>query len=375
MKKKVTIHWFNEGMTTYTNDFYRELAQESDIDLVVHYRFRSQKTHPWKFSDSVGYRHRSFIHPTIIPDIPALISGLRPGRTYYIISNSKGITKRLLLLLMVIFRRRFAYNTDTLPEDYLTEPKGLFFRRFLLHFMYRYADKILMTGKGGVERLKALGCPESRAVNLPYFIEIPEDEAVDNACARDNPRWKDYIDKHDFVFLASGQYIRRKGFDINIRAMRYVLDRTKNNNIKLLIAGEGEERSELKTLIRSLELEQNVFLLGWLQPDEIRDFYPAGDMFIHMARNEPYGVVVLEAMAYRKPVITSTKTMAGVDRITHGVNGYLVENEDVHGLADIMIYCFKNWDEIKKMGIAARRTAEEWDLSKGVEIIRSVVHP
>lgn len=375
MKKKITIHWFNEGMTTYTNDFYRALAQEPDIDLVVHYRFRSQKTHPWEFSESVGYRHRSFIHPTIIPDIPALLSCFRFGKTYYILSNSKGITKRLLLVLLTVLRRRFAYNTDTLPEDYLTEPKGLFFRRFLLRFLYRYADRILMTGRGGVERLKALGCPETRAVNLPYFIEIPEDEAVDNACARDNPRWKDYIDKHDFVFLASGQYIRRKGFDITIRATRDVIDGTQNENIKLLIAGEGEERPSLDNLIRSLGLERNVFLLGWLQPGEIEDFYPAGDVFVHMARQEPYGVVVLEAMAYGKPVIASTGTMAGIDRIKHGKNGSLVENEDVRGLMECMMYCLNNKNEIHRIGIAARQTAEEWDVRKGIEIVRGVIQP
>ena len=371
--KKITLHWYNEGMTTYTNDFFRALAQDPDIDLLVHYRFRSQKSHPWRFSDSVGYKHRSFIHPTIIPDLRALLSGLRPGKSYFIFSNSKGITKRLLLLLMVLFRRRFAYNTDTLPGDYLTEPKGLLFRKFLLNFVNRFSDKILTTGNCGVEQLQSLHAPQSKLVNFPYFIEIPPFVETVNPGARKNQRWKNLIADDDFVFLCSGQYIKRKGFDIVIRALRRVIDKTENANIKLLIAGEGAERANLENLIQSLHLERNVFLPGWLQPEEIKDFYPAGDVFVHMARLEPYGVVILEAMAYGKPVIASTGTMAGVDRIEDGVNGFIVESENIEALSESMIYCVLHKDEITKIGNAARKTAEEWPVSKGVQIIREVV--
>jgi glycosyltransferase involved in cell wall biosynthesis len=371
--KKITLHWYNEGMTTYTNDFFRALAQDPDIDLLVHYRFRSQKTHPWRFSDSVGYKYRCFIHPTIIPDLRALLSGLRPGKSYYIFSNSKGITKRLLLLLMVLSRRRFAYNTDTLPGDYLTETKGLIFRKFLLNFVYAFSDKILTTGRCGVKQFEKLNAPGSKLVNFPYFIDIPSSDMIVNPDARNNPGWKNLIDAEDFVFLCSGQHIVRKGFDLVIRALRRVIDKTENKSIKLLIAGEGTERTNLEALVRSLRLEENVFLLGWLQPEEVKDFYPAGDVFVHMARLEPYGVVILEAMAYGMPVIASTATMAGIDRIKDGVNGFIVRNENTEALSDKMIHCVLHKNLIEEIGTAARKTAEDWPVSKGVQIIREVV--
>ena len=371
-KKKILIQFFGEHITPYWNAFYREVDRHPEFELLVHNRIGIPGSHPWEFKDGMNYRYRNFVRPLFIPDVPSILSVLKERNSLLFFIGAKGITKILLLITAVLLNIRFVYFTDTLPDDHFKGVKGFFRRRFIFYMVFRYAEKVLSTGTAGVEQLITFGCPESKAVNFPYFIEIPSLKDVEKSQKKNGMFLDTYGAQDDVVLLASGRFIRRKGFDIIIDALHMYLKSSDNKQVKLFIAGDGPLSGELRKQVAELNLEKHVFFPGWVQPDQLDDFFGMGDVFIHMARYEPYGVVVLEAMARKLPVIGSDMTMAVRDRIRHGENGFIIKTGDVNGLAGAIGYFAEQNGEMRKMGDAARKAVEEWPIEKGIKVIEEV---
>ncbi len=373
IKRRKVVRWFAEGMTPYWNAYFSELAREHDVDLYVHYRIGVPGTHPWKFSGTCGYKHRNFVKPRIIPDPPAILSVISKRDAMFVFAGTKGLSKVIMLFLVIMLNRRFIYLNDTFPDNYLNGLKGILVRRLLLSLVFRYAEKVLSTGTAGVERLIKFGCPQSKTVNFPYFIEIPGAGEIRTGDKIVPPGWENRINQDDVVFLASGLFIERKGFDIILEGFSRYLHRNDARGVKLIIAGDGPLKERLRQNAKELHLNDNVYFTGWVDPDRLEEFYGMGDAFIHMARFEPYGVVVLEAMARKLPVIGSDGTMAVLDRVHHGENGFIIQSGNVDELTETIEFCRTHIDRLRSMGKAARESAEKWPPGRGVKIIKDIL--
>ncbi len=112
--------------------------------------------------------------------------------------------------------------------------------------------------------------------------------------------------------------------------------------------------------------------MGGRIPGSFKKKNKKADVLIHPALWEPYGVAVLEAMACAKPAIASDRTMAALDRIKPGINGFIHKSNDIEQLTEQMSFFIQNPDQITKMSREARRTAEEWPVERSVEIIKKI---
>jgi glycosyltransferase involved in cell wall biosynthesis len=90
----------------------------------------------------------------------------------------------------------------------------------------------------------------------------------------------------------------------------------------LKIAGIGEEEKNLKKLVKELSLEDDVEFLGWVAQE---DFFNKIDIFLLTSKIETFGLVTLEAMKHKKPII-STNTDGSLEIIRDGVDGLIVDN-------------------------------------------------
>lgn len=156
-----------------------------------------------------------------------------------------------------------------------------------------------------------------------------------------------------FTYLACGNLIPRKGFDILIKAYSNVHSRPKKS--RLIIIGDGPEKSNLEMLIKTFGLENNVHLIGQISRDLIPRYMRECDCFCSTSRNEPFGVVVIEAMACGKPII-ATMTDGSNDIVGDNI-GYRVPIDDVDAYADAMIRLSANSDRFSPLVI--RETAEK----------------
>ena len=109
------------------------------------------------------------------------------------------------------------------------------------------------------------------------------------------------ISKSKVITLGSmGRLSPEKNFDTLVRLIRSLLDL--DYQIKLKIAGTGKEEKKLKELIKKLNLEKNIELLGWVTQKTLFDQI---DVFILLSTEETFGMVFLEAAKYQKLIIAS----------------------------------------------------------------------
>jgi len=134
--------------------------------------------------------------------------------------------------------------------------------------------------------------------------------------------------------LAVGSLIVRKGYDVLIRAMRIARD--DGRDVRLVIIGDGPERDALADLSRTLAVDDLVRFVGEVRHEEIGSYYSAAKFFVHSARREAQGLVLLEAMSRGKAIV-ATRVNGIPELVRHGETGLLVESDDPVALAEAMI--------------------------------------
>jgi glycosyltransferase involved in cell wall biosynthesis len=132
--------------------------------------------------------------------------------------------------------------------------------------------------------------------------------------------------------LGVGRLTRQKGFDVAIRAFRFV--RIELPQTQLEIAGEGEERESLSRLINELGLTDAVSLLG--ERRDIPELMEKADVLIHPARWEGFGLVLLEAMTAGLPIVAS-RAGAIPEVVDDEVTGLLISPEDPQAFAAALV--------------------------------------
>ncbi|HET8888495.1 MAG TPA: glycosyltransferase family 4 protein [Candidatus Angelobacter sp.] len=137
----------------------------------------------------------------------------------------------------------------------------------------------------------------------------------------------------------------QKGFEYLLLAARKLC--TDTRNLKIVIVGEGPDRSAIEDMIMQFGLQSNVILAG--QQSNMPVFYAAMDIFVLPSLNEGLPMTVLEAMAASRPVIaTRVGAIPGV--IQDGENGLLVDPKDSEGLRKAIASLLDDPERRRRMG-------------------------
>ena len=134
------------------------------------------------------------------------------------------------------------------------------------------------------------------------------------------------------IFISVGRLTQAKDYPTLIRA--FALYRKNNNQGILLILGQGEQEKELKTIVNSLEIKNNVLFLGHI--DNPYKFMRIASVLVLSSVWEGFGNVIVEAMALGVPVISTDCKYGPGEIITHRKNGLLVEVGDDDKIAKYM---------------------------------------
>ena len=161
-----------------------------------------------------------------------------------------------------------------------------------------------------------------------------------------------------------GMLLKSKGVDILISAIPII--KKSIPDVCLNIAGAGKEETNLKNLVKELNIEENVKFLGFITEEEKYSYYKSIDIFVLPSLFEPFGLVLLEAMSCGKPVVASN--VGGVPYIAEdGKTGLLFESENVKDLAEKVIMLLRDEELREKMGKAGRERAKEFTWEKVAE--------
>ncbi|WP_084021913.1 MULTISPECIES: glycosyltransferase family 4 protein [unclassified Lebetimonas] len=177
--------------------------------------------------------------------------------------------------------------------------------------------------------------------------------------------------KKQNIVLGVGRLDKQKGFDNLIKAYSKL-----NTNWKLYIAGEGNERKNLEKLIKNFNLEEKVILLG--KRKDIFEWYKKASIFVLSSKKEGFPNVLIEAMAFGCAVVSFDCPYGPNEIIENGVNGILVENQNIEKLAFSIQKLIDDENLRKKLSKEAMKVREKYSIERIVNkwenIIKKVVN-
>lgn len=201
---------------------------------------------------------------------------------------------------------------------------------------------------------------------LDRFVVLTEEDKaawteLDNVVAIHNPVSFKPINVSSLQekrVIAVGRYVYQKGFDLLLRAWKKVEEQCPN--WELVIYGDGD-RSPYEQLLVELGIDANRCHLN-APTSRIQKEYMNSSVFAVSSRFEGLSMALLEAAACGLPIVSFACPCGPRDLITDGIDGLLVEKENVDALAGSLIKVMTSPEIREAMGIAILKKAEQFKI-------------
>lgn len=193
---------------------------------------------------------------------------------------------------------------------------GVPYRKLTRRWAAWKADAIVTLTKADkqlYERHLHLHCP---VVAIPNPMQKPDPEPVYDAESR--------------IIISSGRLTYQKGFDMLVDVAAQVLPA--HPDWQWWILGEGEDRPMLEKKIAEAGVGSQLILKG--RVDNMDEYYRKSAMFVMTSRFEGLPMVLLEAKAYRLPIVSFDCETGPAEIVQDGMNGYLTVLGDIAGTTD-----------------------------------------
>jgi glycosyltransferase involved in cell wall biosynthesis len=224
--------------------------------------------------------------------------------------------------------------------------------RLKLEILKRTVDKFISINRDIENELKRLGIPAQRLACIPNGIGANNDSAhfseKEKELVKSELGWGSEIKVVTFV----GRLVQAKGIDWLLDVWRDVI--RAEGLARLLIVGDGPERSSLETQARSLGVNDTVAFVGYQR--QVPRLLAATDIFVLPSRREGMSNALLEAMSQGLPVVVADDELGGNRAVVDDqLDGYLVQFGDSRSLADSLLQLLRDAELRKGLGLSASR--------------------
>jgi glycosyltransferase involved in cell wall biosynthesis len=148
------------------------------------------------------------------------------------------------------------------------------------------------------------------------------------------------------IVLFAGRIVSYKGVDVLLKALSFV-----EANFEAWIIGEGSYRNKCEYISKKLNLQNKVKFLGWIDNDNLHNFYSKATLVaVPSVCAESHVMVGVEAMSYGRPVVAFD--VGGIsDWLENGETGFLVKLMDYRTFADKITLLLTNKSLAEEMGM------------------------
>lgn len=237
---------------------------------------------------------------------------------------------------------------------------------------YLGIDAFLAIGSANAAYYRAMGVPEERIFLVPYTVD--NDRFISAvAAARDNRvamRAKLGMDPDLPAIIYASKFDRRKRPDDLLGAFARL--QKEGVAAQLVLVGTGLLEDELKERVTA-EGIQHVVFPGFVNQSELPAVYAASDVFVLPSSNEPWGLVVNEAMCAGLPIVLSDEIGCAEDLVADGVNGATFAAGDVAELTDALRPILTDPDLCAAQGQASLERIKDWNYAKCGAGIRAAI--
>ncbi len=159
------------------------------------------------------------------------------------------------------------------------------------------------------------------------------------------------------LVLSVGRLVPWKGFSELIKLWPRVLSRLQ---AKLIIVGDGPQRSLLETIIEKMHLQSSCLLVGRKAARELAHYYSAADLFVLNSGYEGFSHTVLEAQAHGV-VVAASRAGGNPEIVEHGVSGLLFSYNAADEIVDCITDLLQHRDKAGRLAAAALRNLKRFD--------------
>jgi glycosyltransferase involved in cell wall biosynthesis len=214
----------------------------------------------------------------------------------------------------------------------------------------RRAVRVITVSRYCADRLEELYRVSNAAV-VPELINLDAWRQLFQA----NPA---VPDPRKFTVLSVCRFYPRKRLDVLLRAVTQLRERVPQ--LELRIVGGGPEYQRLRRLSSELRVEPAVRWLGDVSANALAAEYNGCDLFCLPSVQEGFGIVFLEAMAARKPIVAARA--AAVPEVVH--NGILVDPDDPEALAEGILRLYRDPDLCRSLSEDSLRDVEQFEMRR-----------
>lgn len=195
--------------------------------------------------------------------------------------------------------RLYLSEHENLTESYINRKKiNRVLLKAVIRLTYTISNGVIAVSEGVMNDLINVGdLPEELVTNIynPATIGVKQNNC--NTCYVHENLWKS---KDTFHILSVGRLTYQKDHATLINAFAILSEKI---NAELVIVGQGEDKDDLLALIDSLSLNENVSLVGF--HEDVSCWYQSADVFVLSSRWEGFGNVIVEALEYGVPVVST----------------------------------------------------------------------
>jgi len=240
------------------------------------------------------------------------------------------------------------YHNDIIGNGFV-DNIAKFYNHTSLKSLLNKADCIIITQPNYIHSSPYLGKYEDKIQVIPNGVDVDKFKPLNL-----NKQ------KNSIFFLSLlDEFHKYKGFDYLLNALKIV--KVDIHDVKLVIGGTGKLLDYYRNMANDLGLNDNVEFHGFIPHDKIVEYYSKSSVFVLpsiSSKQEGFGIVALEALACKTPVI-STEIVGVANDVKKNNAGIIVPPKDVNKLANAIIKMLTKDDLSQKMGINGRKLVEE----------------
>ncbi|MHB8157909.1 MAG: glycosyltransferase family 4 protein, partial [Desulfocucumaceae bacterium] len=219
------------------------------------------------------------------------------------------------------------------------------------------------------ESWKVICCSKYMKGELQYVFQVPEDKVgiipngVDVEAFRlknSSHRREEYASPKERIVLYVGRLVREKGVQVLIDAIPHILKYRPGT--KFIIAGRGPHEGALRSQAAAIGVSNRIYFTGYVNDDLRNSLYSWADVAVVPSLYEPFGIVALEAMAARAPVVISDTGGLG-EIVRHNIDGLKSYVGNSQSLADMIIWVLSDRnmaENMKQQGYNTVRREYNW---------------
>ena len=341
----------------YRVDFFNELGKYCDLTVVFEKSTSDERDSSWrkyKFSTFKGIIMKGKTIRTDAAFCPEIIKYVKNRKFDHIICTTFTDPSGMYAIQYMKIHHIPYY----LECDGGFAKNGIGIKEKVKKYFISGAKGYFSTGKSCDLYYLNYGATRNKLIRYP-FTSLYEKDILTNIVGNDEK----YSIRNELniyeskVIVAIGQFIPRKGFDILLSAMRYI-----PSDVGMYFVG-GKPTKEYLNKKEELELA-NIHFVGFKKKSELAQYYKAADVFVLPTREDIWGLVIQEAMAYGLPVISTEKCAAAQELVEDEKNGYIVPVENTQILAERILDVLNNEVKRKQFSIESLKRIRKYTIEE-----------